>query len=197
MKDNIPQPPATATTAPDPAQAERIARLRERIRNLPGGALIGCSDSCPADVEERFLANVLSIEEEPTVSLLEQLQTRGVRVVPPETLDDADLTPALWQLIEALADVGICLERTDHLSDRQLYDWLWTTQLPEPINLPECDDGGTWHFDVLGGCSLEDLRTCLTYYADDYYREQWVEEFPNEPLPEPRPRPFDRDRHLP
>jgi hypothetical protein len=50
---------------------------------------------------------------------------------------------------------------------------------------------------MLGGCSEEDNRLYLKYYADDASRKQWHRDFPDDPLPAHQDPPYDRDRLLP
>jgi hypothetical protein len=88
------------------------------------------------------------------------------------------------------------LERTDHLSDRELYSWLWKNALREELmgfGMPF----GNCHLDVLGGCSEEDLILGMRYYADPEERARWAKEFPDFPMPPSEKPPFDRDRRLP
>jgi len=90
----------------------------------------------------------------------------------------------------------VFLERTDHLSDRELYTWLWGTALREEFEgfgLPP----GNWHVDVLGGGSEEDLILDMRYYADDTERALWAAEFPDFPMPPREPPPHNRDPFLP
>jgi len=49
---------------------------------------------------------------------------------------------------------------------------------------------------VIGGFSDEDIRTYLTYYADEDERESFRPGFEGE-FPVSLPRPYDRDRFLP
>ena len=53
---------------------------------------------------------------------------------PPENLDDAALTARIWELIHALAARRLFLHSTDHLSDRELYTWLWSEGLARGID---------------------------------------------------------------
>ena len=61
----------------------------------------------------------------------------------------------------------------------------------------DADVGSTWHIDILGGCSLQDIALYLKYYADEKTRESWRSEFPEEVMPDHVDPPYDRDRHLP
>jgi hypothetical protein len=45
----------------------------------------------------------------PQTTLLALLETAGITLVPPEELNDSDLTILLWRVIEGLADLGAYL----------------------------------------------------------------------------------------
>ena len=58
-----------------------------------------------------------------------------------------------------MARLGRYLSSTDHLSDRELYERLWTDILREPTSVCPDDPSMSCHIDLLGGCSDEDLRS--------------------------------------
>jgi len=60
---------------------------------------------------------------------LELLRQRGVAIPDPATLADEALTPVLWTLLEAMAEIGLYVSFTDHLTDRELYERLLTDTL--------------------------------------------------------------------
>jgi hypothetical protein len=126
---------------------------------------------------------------------LEILRARGIDIprVPPA--DAAALRAKLWELIEAMAGIGVLIESTDHLSDGELYRYLVEEALLEETVLSS-SAGGTWHISPIGGGSEEDSAIYLRYYADDEERERWHREF-GDPLPPKEKLPFDRDRFLP
>jgi hypothetical protein len=95
-----------------------------------------------------------------------------------------------------MAELGMYLESTDHLSDRDLYRYLITDALREETVLLEPGSGGGWHISPIGGCSEEDNEIYLRYYADDQSREAWRGNS-DDPLPPKEKLPFDRDRLLP
>jgi len=107
------------------------------------------------------------------------------------------LTVALSEAIRGMAALGMYLYSTDHLSDRELYARLWNDVLREPTPLLPYDDNGEWHVDLVSSGSEEDTQLYLKYYADEEDRRRWAEDWPDDPLPDPAPLPFDRDRHLP
>lgn len=127
----------------------------------------------------------------------EEIVRRGVSLPPAELLTDDQLARKIDELIGALAGLRLCVTSTDHLSDRQLYELLCGDLLREVMEICPESENGAITIDVIGGCSNEDIEVYLTYYADDDTREQWAVDFPDDPMPEKKPRPYDRDRFLP
>lgn len=158
---------------------------------------LGDDDDDDADAEaERWLRYLDSFENGPFTTEFERLTSAGLELPHPDGLTDEQLPAKLWEVIRALAEMGTFITSTDHLDDRALYTRLWTSTLRDEV--PEEDGGsGTWHVDLLGGWSREDVEVWLTYYADDDARHRQVTEYPEDVLPARRPRPCDRDRHLP
>jgi|SRR6185369_4822197 len=131
------------------------------------------------------------------ITLFVALPESGVALPSPDELDDAQLTEKLWQVINALSLFGTFLHSTDHLSDRELYALLWSDLLREPaVLLPE-NPSYSYHIDIIGSGSEEDNNLRLKYYADEMERQQWLEEWPEDGLPEHEDPPYDRDRRLP
>jgi hypothetical protein len=112
-------------------------------------------------------------------------------------MNDAQLQTKLWDVINGMAVLGSYLSNTDHLSDRQLYEVLWTDILREPTSVCANNAGIACHIDILGGCSEEDLQLRLKYYADEEERLYWADQYPDDIVPPHEPLPYDRDRRLP
>ncbi len=127
---------------------------------------------------------------------LDVLRSKGMAIPDDGQLDDAALHKKLWEIIHAMAALGLYLDSTDHLSDRELYRYLVTDALREETVLSEPGSGGFWNISPIGGCSEEDNQVYLRYYADDATRKDWVKEF-GESIPPKEKLPFDRDRRLP
>lgn len=127
---------------------------------------------------------------------LEVLRADGLDIpqVPPD--DATALRAKLLEIIEAMFEVGIVVESTDHLSDAELYRFLVDDALLHETIISMA--GGTWHISPIGSGSgsEEDNAIYLRYYADDDYREQWHRDF-GDPLPPKEKPPYDRDRLLP
>ena len=138
-----------------------------------------------------------AVEDGPFTTDFDKLIQRGVQLPEPAALSDGALTTKLWEVINALAMLRTFLERTDHLSDRELYEFLWNSGLREETPTEPLGATEAVHLDVLGGCSDEELRLNLKYYADENERRAWAEDCPDGPMPAHEGLPYDRDRHLP
>jgi hypothetical protein len=178
---------------------DRIERLKQQAAAMSGGRMVsGISLDLPPEIEEQFWKNVLAVENAPEAVPFDELLRRGMALPPPEELDDVALVAKLWDVIRGLEDLGVYLEFTNHLSDRQLYVSLWSRILREPMAISPEDLDSAWQIDVSAAASDDDgIDVYLTYYADEEDRRQWADEYPDDQLPEPKPLPYDRDRHLP
>ncbi len=177
---------------------QHIQEMKELLQQHFGksGVLYGGKfDS--ARQEEEFLEHILFMEGIGEQPLFDLLENGGVLLPRPADLDDAELQTKLWEVINAMALLGCYLSRTDHLSDRQLYEALWTNILREPTAVCPNNPNAACCIDILGGCSEEDLLLNLKYYADEEERLDWAREFPDDIIPSNEPLPYDRDRHLP
>jgi len=133
--------------------------------------------------------------EEPGEIPLEVLRADGIDIpaVPPD--DAGALRTKLLEIIEAMFEIGMVVESTDHLSDAELYRFLVDDALLEETMI-SLGGGGTWHISPIGSGSEKDNAVYLRYYADDETRERWHREF-GCPLPAKERLPYDRDRLLP
>jgi hypothetical protein len=117
-------------------------------------------------------------------------------MIPPAELDDCKLPAKLQEVLCALAAVCCFLRDTDHLSDRELYTWLWSDglrdEMPDLLQL-----GGAWHTSPIGSGNDEDSNIFLKYYASEKERRRWKADFPNDPLPPHCALLYHRDRRLP
>jgi hypothetical protein len=179
-------------------QQIRINELREAAREAGGGEMTQWeSPDCPPEIAEQFWSNVLAYETAEETCHFKRLEEAGVALPAPDTLTDAELSAKLWEVIHALARMNVFLSQTDHWSDRELYEHMWTETLREiTMDLPP-NSGWTHHIDFLSSGSDEDNELYLKYYADDQWREQWHKDFPNDTIPPHVDPPYDRDSKLP
>ena len=179
----------------EPNQEVRIAKLRAELEKLGGTTM--ALESMPADMEEEFLRHVLEYETAEPISLLGLLENSGTEVPVPDTLGNDALGIKLKVIIERMATLGAYLLHTDHLSDRELYDYLYHDGLREEAVLFPENPSYAYMIDLTGSGSDEDNQTYLKYYADEEHRLQWAHDWPDDPMPEHDDPPFDRDRFLP
>jgi hypothetical protein len=181
--------------ADEPSQEERINKLRAELEKIGGST--STLESMPADMEEEFLRHVLEYETAEQISLLRLLENSGLEVLPPESLDDDALKIKLKEMIDRMATLGAYLLHTNHLSDRDLYEYLYHEALREETVLFPENPSYAYMIDLTGSGSEDDNQTYLKYYADDQYRRQWAHDWPDDRMPEHEDPPFDRDRFLP
>jgi len=176
----------------------RIAYIERRLSAMGGTSHIPKGEQYP-DLETKlaFLEQVLAIESEPTVTYAHQLISRGILLPAPETLEEEELHEKLWDVIFGLAGLRVFLENTGHLNDRDLYIKLWSDCLNEfTWDMSHCTNGAV-HVDLIGTGSWEDTRIWLEYYADSQQRQEWMDQFPDDPKLVQRELVSDRDRELP
>lgn len=175
---------------------ERIKDLKRHAEELCGGEMkVGGLDDYPAEVEEGFWQHVVEYEKAPWTTHFRQLEEAGVSS--PQSLNDAELTAKLWEVIQKLALLRVFIDQTDHLSDRELYTHLWKDALREETKAMAMAANAAWHIQLLSSGSDEDTRRYLKYYADDDWRRNWHQEFPSFRIPKHVDPPYDRDRLLP
>ena len=184
-----------AQFAEEPDQEQRIAKLREEIKKLGGNTM--SIEDMPADMEEEFLRHVLEYETAEPISLFRLLEHSGLNLLVPGSLTDDDLTPKLKETIERMSSLGAYLLHTNHLSDRELYEYLYNDGLREEAVLFPENPSYAYMIDLTGSGSEEDNRVYLKYYADAEHRIQWALDWPDDIIPDHENPPFDRDRHLP
>jgi len=180
-----------------PSRKERIRELKQRAGELSAGKVESwTADDMPDEQALQFWSRVVAFEEGPFTTNFQQLTELGIDLPEPSSVTDDTLSATLWAVIHGLAQLRVCLEDTDHLSDRELYEWLWTDLLREEVPAA-ADEGAVGHAGPLMGGSEEATAIYLRYYADDTFRQNWLRDFPDTPLPPQQEPPHDRDRLLP
>lgn len=181
--------------ADEPDQERRIAKLREELEKLGGSTM--SFEAMPADMEEEFLRHVLEYETAEPISLYTLLENSGLDIPAPAEVTDDRIPVKLKEIVESMASLGAYLLHTNHLSDRQLYSYLYDEGLREEAVLFPENPSYAYMIDLTGSGSEEDNQCYLKYYADDEHRKQWAQDWPEDHLPDQEDPPFDRDRHLP
>ena len=143
----------------EPDQEKRIARLRAELEKLGGST--HSLQSMPADLEEEFLRQVLEYETAEPISLFRLLENAGLELPIPGDLDDATVKNKLKEIIERMASLGAYLLHTDHLSDLELYRYLYTDGLREEAVLFPENASYAYMIDLTGSGSDEDNQVYL------------------------------------
>jgi hypothetical protein len=149
------------------------------------------------DLHDQFLKYVAAYEEREPSALFDLLPQSGISLPTPDELIDEEIGRKLWEVIYGLAQFGTFLHNTDHLSDRELYSYLWSDALREPAVLMPENPAYSCHLDPIGSGSEEDMHLYLKYYASNRERRQWLKDWPTDPMPDREKPPYDRDRRLP
>lgn len=147
-----------------------------------------------AQLLKQFEEHIEAFHNAPWRDVFSLLAESRVDLPPPDTLSDEQVTTVFWRLLRVLAHMHVYVHRTDHLSDREVYAWLWSDALREaaPVGLKM-----NRHLDPLGSGDEASMAMYLRYYADDAMRHEWQTSFPGDVLPERERPPHDRDRLLP
>ncbi len=185
----------------DDSEEERTARiekLKRKIEEMTGEKPVSIgSGRCSPELKEKFWEYVLAFEEGQHSPLFDTLVNGDLSLPAPDELADQDLEKKLWEIIYALALLGVFLHNTDHLNDRELYEDLWQDALREDYFIQPANKDYACHIDMIGSGSEEDLLIFLQYYADEGEREWWKNEYPQDDFPASEQKPYERDRHLP
>lgn len=151
----------------------------------------------PEDLHDLFLQYVAAYEEREPGTLFDLLPQSGITLPAPEELDDEALGRKLWDVIHGLAQFGTFLHNTDHLSDRELYIYLWSDALREAAVLMPENPAYAYHIDLVGSGSEEHVHLYMKYFASEKERQQWLKDWPDDPMPDREKPLYDRDRRLP
>ncbi|HEY3242613.1 MAG TPA: hypothetical protein VGM03_04600 [Phycisphaerae bacterium] len=127
-------------------QEIRINELKEQANELVGREMTHWeSPDCPPEIAEQFWKNVIEYEKAPLTTHFDQLAEQGQAPPAPDELTDEQISDRLWKLIQNLAARRIFMDRTNHLSDRELYEYLWSRGLREKVPDMHMGSSGAWH----------------------------------------------------
>jgi hypothetical protein len=190
------------TSYPDDDEDEidrviRIEKIKRELDEVTGGKMLcGSFGKVPTEIEALFLEHVLAYERAEFDTNFNRLVQRGVALPPAAEIDDATLREKLAEVTRELMELRCFLYHTDHLSDRELYEWLWGDGLREE-SAEISGVSGAWHTSPIGGGSEQDTQIWLRYYASDEERQRWRLDYPEDSMPIRESPPFDRDQHQP
>jgi hypothetical protein len=136
------------------------------------------------------------LENGPRTTNFQQLLDRGTELPEPGSIPDDRIRAKVWQVLAGLASLGVYLDQTDHLSDRDLYAKLWNDVLRQEV--AAFDEFGSDHVMMLQPDGVEpDTSTFFRYFADERWRGEFSKENPEFLMPEHEDPPHNRDCLLP
>lgn len=148
------------------------------------------------DDYQEFERKMLLFEEGPTTTDFDKLVAAGVHLPEPAAVNDAGIRTKLWEVLAQLAKLRVYLDNTDHLNDRELYTKLWQDVLR--VETPAIDEIG---FNTCVSCcqvgTADETLLYLKHYADDFFREQCLKDYPDQEVPPHEDPPYNRDVLLP
>src|SRR3569623_76476 len=178
--------------SPRPDEGEHLLRnaeLRDELEPFFDESITALDvHQVPTPVENEFLASMLAWERAPILPISQWFDP-PLMLPAPERIDVRQLNVLLWDAVRKLFDKQIVLDFTDHLSDRQLYCLIYRDILPSREK--KLDNPNNYlHWDCAG--VSEDAEIWLRYYATAEERDDWLEQYPDDPLPEREPAPYPR-----
>lgn len=182
----------------------RVNELKAEVEEITGEPVVefeGDGEEAPPEVIEQFWENVRDFEKAEWTTEREQLEAEGVYLPPPDEVPDEALGELLLALCRRLAEGGTFVFHTDHLSDRELYEYLWRDGLNEPVKKvrssgPDGQFLGGFFLDLVGSGSEEHVYLWLKYYATEQQRAEKCDYYPD-PIPAHEDPPYPRDYLLP
>ena len=196
--DENDEPPFDESPPADVDREIRIEKLKDEIAEATGGEMqeMKTGDLPPA-IEEAYHEQVRDIERDGWKRPMDELAKQNAAPLPPDELTDEALPPNLWRLLHSLACRGFYVQRTDHLSDRALYEVLWKKGLREEAILPGRSRTGGYFYDTIGSYGPEDMEIFHRYYESEESRARHLARYPNDTPPPHETPPFSRDWRVP
>ena len=175
-----------------------VGAAMQELKNLVeerGGLWESDPDYVSQAMLENFARNVLAHHQEGGPTLWDHLRRRNHEFPDPDLMSAETLARKLWELIKILSELGVYLQTTNHLSDRELYRRLYHEVLYDTH--PVIDLKGVVHVNMLDFSKEGDMLAFYRYYLEDDEKDDWFDFFPDQPIPKTSKPPYDRDRLLP
>ena len=196
--DENDEPPFKNADSADVDREIRIGKLKDEIAEATGSEMQEMkTGEIPPAIEEAYLAQVRDMERDGWQRPMDELAKQNAAPLPPDELTDEALPSCLWQLLHSLACRGFYVQRTDHLSDRALYEALWKKGLREEAILPGRSRTGGFFYDTIGSYGDEDMQIFHRYYETEESRARHLASYPKETPPPRETPPFSRDWRVP
>jgi hypothetical protein len=161
------QPPWVRARA-ERAAREEVCRLETELNHLADGeAVFGPSSSnLSAEEEQTFLEDVLAFESvDDGVSLFRGLVQRGMKLPPPEKLNERKCARKVLQIGNALLKLGIFLVGFEGLSPREFYSKLYHEILWEGCYVEKRLEGAVTIVDVSHSMTRAEMEAAMMKFA--------------------------------
>jgi|WetSurMetagenome_2_1015567.scaffolds.fasta_scaffold512939_1 hypothetical protein len=149
----------------DREQASRIEELRNELNSLSDGkAVFKSSSDITADILESNLEDVIAFESVGSgISLFEGLQQHGMKLQPPDKLNEFRSARKVMEIFRALEELRIFLIGFEEMNARELYSKLWHQTLWEGCYVKKRHPGAITLIDVSHKMRQSDIQQ----YLDD------------------------------
>ena len=139
---------------------DRIKELEEELTRLADGdAEFHWDDKLSAEMRQMNLEDILAFESVGSrPSLFEGLVERGMKLPPPEELDEKQCREKIMEVIQALMQVRVFLVGFEEMTPRELYSTLWHETLWEGCYVEKRISGAVTMIDVSHQWSRSDWK---------------------------------------
>ncbi len=144
-------------------QASRIEKLRNELNDVSEGtAVFKASPDIPADVLESGLEDIIAFESVGLgISLFEGLQQHGMKLPPPDQLNEFRSVRKVMEIFRALEEMRIFLIGFEEMNARELYSKLWHQTLWEGCYVKKRYPGAITLIDVSHKMMQSDIQQYL------------------------------------
>ncbi|MFZ0428162.1 MAG: hypothetical protein WAO20_08585 [Acidobacteriota bacterium] len=142
--------PRWARARAEQAAREEVDRLETELNRLADGeASFWRSQDSPLEDQQTFLEDVLAFESvDKGVSLFRGLQQKGMKLPPPEELNEKQSRKKVGQIFKALSKLGVFLVGFENMSAREFYSKLYHQTLWEACYVEKRQPGAITMMDV-------------------------------------------------
>jgi hypothetical protein len=149
----------------DRERTGRIKKLRNELNSISEGkAVFKASPDIPADALESGLEDIIAFESVGSgISLFEGLQQHGMKLPPPDKLNEFKSARKVMEIFRALEELRIFLIGFEEMNARELYSKLWHQTLWEGCYVKKRYPGAITLIDV----SHKMMQSDIQQYLDD------------------------------
>jgi hypothetical protein len=153
-----------------PAVSSRIRDRSDRVRELEaeleeiadGDATFWNREGCPSELRESHLEDVRAFESHSSgPSLFQGLEANGVKLPPPEQLNQRQCAKKVLEILKALVRIQVVIIGFEHWSPKQAYAKFWKETLWEGCYVEKKTPGGITVIDASHSLSRSDVERSI------------------------------------